>query len=301
MAALVLHALVLFMLNSFSHSLHFSFSQLFLWLMISSKRNLCFHELPGLQTQLQAHFLALQKFFGCMETLSIFVFICNNWLLKICADFGFCCFFQTWIWCTHILCQLFHHCYHEHHCVVSSPLPFSVLFYSCFNILYIYIYMEAFSAFVWVFSFLFSFVFSFYFCIFILLLRVSLDNLFMQIWCGARKRNEAHHLGIQFSLLFHWHHRMFPLSVLICMHAFFCCLFQLSTTIPPTIPARFVASNIKSYFFKLELITKALRFLELLTHCRDLNPLHNVIDQRNYKEKYFKRLIPLGLRYSEVT
>ncbi|KAJ7012722.1 phytochromobilin:ferredoxin oxidoreductase [Populus alba x Populus x berolinensis] len=32
----------------------------------------------------------------------------------------------------------------------------------------------------------------------------------------------------------------------------------------------------------------------------DLNPLHNVIDQRNYKEKYFKRLIPLGLRYSEL-
>jgi hypothetical protein len=30
---------------------------------------------------------------------------------------------------------------------------------------------------------------------------------------------------------------------LICMHAFFCCLFQLSTTIPPTIPARFVAST----------------------------------------------------------
>uniref|UniRef100_A0A6N2MMU3 Uncharacterized protein n=1 Tax=Salix viminalis TaxID=40686 RepID=A0A6N2MMU3_SALVM len=32
----------------------------------------------------------------------------------------------------------------------------------------------------------------------------------------------------------------------------------------------------------------------------DLNPLHDVIDQRNYKEKYFKRLIPLGLRYSEL-
>ncbi|KAG6789423.1 hypothetical protein POTOM_005521 [Populus tomentosa] len=89
---------------------------------------------------------------------------------------------------------------------------------------------------------------------------------------------------------------MLPLSVLICMHAFFCCLFQLSTTIP----ACFAASNLASYFFKLELITEALRFLELLTHCRDLNPLHNVIDQRNYKEKYFKRLIPLGLRYSEL-
>jgi len=141
MAALVLHALVLFMLNSFSHSLHFSFSQLFLWLMISSKRNLCFHELPGLQTQLQAHFLALQKFFGRMETLSIFVFICNNWLLKICADFGFCCFFQTWIWCTHILCQLFHHCYHEHHCVVSSLLFLSLCFSNPVLIFYIYIYI----------------------------------------------------------------------------------------------------------------------------------------------------------------
>ncbi|CAK7331160.1 unnamed protein product [Dovyalis caffra] len=32
----------------------------------------------------------------------------------------------------------------------------------------------------------------------------------------------------------------------------------------------------------------------------DLNPLHNVIDQRGYKEKYFDRLIPLGLKYSEL-
>ncbi|XP_034896581.1 phytochromobilin:ferredoxin oxidoreductase, chloroplastic isoform X2 [Populus alba] len=32
----------------------------------------------------------------------------------------------------------------------------------------------------------------------------------------------------------------------------------------------------------------------------DLNPLHNVIDQRDYKEKYFKRLIPLGLKYSKL-
>ncbi|XP_061958423.1 phytochromobilin:ferredoxin oxidoreductase, chloroplastic-like isoform X1 [Populus nigra] len=32
----------------------------------------------------------------------------------------------------------------------------------------------------------------------------------------------------------------------------------------------------------------------------DLNPLHNVIDQRDYKEKYYKRLIPLGLKYSKL-
>jgi len=98
------------------------------------------------------------------------VFTCNNWLLKICADFGFCCFFQTWIWCTHILCQLFHHCYHEHHCVVSSLLFLSLCFSNPVLIFYIYIYMEAFCASVWVFSFLFSFVFSFYCSEFLLII-----------------------------------------------------------------------------------------------------------------------------------
>ncbi|RYR45235.1 hypothetical protein Ahy_A07g031084 [Arachis hypogaea] len=32
----------------------------------------------------------------------------------------------------------------------------------------------------------------------------------------------------------------------------------------------------------------------------DLNPLHDVINQRHYKEKYFKSLIPLGLKYAEL-
>ncbi|ONI14027.1 hypothetical protein PRUPE_4G258500 [Prunus persica] len=32
----------------------------------------------------------------------------------------------------------------------------------------------------------------------------------------------------------------------------------------------------------------------------DLNPLHDVISQRDYKEKYYKGLIPLGLKYAEL-
>ena len=32
----------------------------------------------------------------------------------------------------------------------------------------------------------------------------------------------------------------------------------------------------------------------------DLNPLHDVISQRNYKEKYYKGLMPLGVKYAEV-
>lgn len=33
----------------------------------------------------------------------------------------------------------------------------------------------------------------------------------------------------------------------------------------------------------------------------DLNPLHDVIGQRDYKEKYYKGLIPLGLKYAEIS
>ncbi|GAU43690.1 hypothetical protein TSUD_254190 [Trifolium subterraneum] len=32
----------------------------------------------------------------------------------------------------------------------------------------------------------------------------------------------------------------------------------------------------------------------------DLNPLHDIINQNDYKEKYFESLIPLGLKYAEV-
>lgn len=32
----------------------------------------------------------------------------------------------------------------------------------------------------------------------------------------------------------------------------------------------------------------------------DLNPLHNVIDRKDYKEKYFQSLLPLGHKYSEL-
>lgn len=32
----------------------------------------------------------------------------------------------------------------------------------------------------------------------------------------------------------------------------------------------------------------------------DLNPLHDIIDQYEYKEKYFKSLIPLGFKYAEL-
>ncbi|KAL3379564.1 hypothetical protein AABB24_000327 [Solanum stoloniferum] len=33
----------------------------------------------------------------------------------------------------------------------------------------------------------------------------------------------------------------------------------------------------------------------------DLNPLHDIMDQEDYKEKYYKDLIPLGLKYSEIS
>ncbi|XP_055818809.1 phytochromobilin:ferredoxin oxidoreductase, chloroplastic isoform X2 [Solanum dulcamara] len=32
----------------------------------------------------------------------------------------------------------------------------------------------------------------------------------------------------------------------------------------------------------------------------DLNPLHDIMDQEDYKDKYYKDLIPLGLKYSEL-
>ncbi|XP_057537337.1 phytochromobilin:ferredoxin oxidoreductase, chloroplastic [Amaranthus tricolor] len=32
----------------------------------------------------------------------------------------------------------------------------------------------------------------------------------------------------------------------------------------------------------------------------DLNPLHNVITNREYKEKYYQSLIPLGIKYAEI-
>ncbi|KAI3700397.1 hypothetical protein L2E82_45023 [Cichorium intybus] len=32
----------------------------------------------------------------------------------------------------------------------------------------------------------------------------------------------------------------------------------------------------------------------------DLNPLHDVINETHYKEKYYKNLIPLGLKYAEI-
>ncbi|XAR60334.1 Phytochromobilin:ferredoxin oxidoreductase [Bertholletia excelsa] len=32
----------------------------------------------------------------------------------------------------------------------------------------------------------------------------------------------------------------------------------------------------------------------------DLNPLHDVISQRDYKDKYYKSLMPLGLKYAEL-
>ncbi|KAG8388958.1 hypothetical protein BUALT_Bualt02G0179400 [Buddleja alternifolia] len=32
----------------------------------------------------------------------------------------------------------------------------------------------------------------------------------------------------------------------------------------------------------------------------DLNPLHDVISQQDYKDKYYKHLIPLGLKYAEL-
>lgn len=34
---------------------------------------------------------------------------------------------------------------------------------------------------------------------------------------------------------------------------------------------------------------------------RDLNPLHDVISNREYKEKYYKSLMPLSIKYAEVS
>ncbi|GMP91330.1 hypothetical protein CsSME_00042076 [Camellia sinensis var. sinensis] len=33
----------------------------------------------------------------------------------------------------------------------------------------------------------------------------------------------------------------------------------------------------------------------------DLNPLHDVISRKDYKEKYYKSLMPLGLKYAEIS
>ncbi|PWA62109.1 phytochromobilin:ferredoxin oxidoreductase, chloroplast / phytochromobilin synthase (HY2) [Artemisia annua] len=36
------------------------------------------------------------------------------------------------------------------------------------------------------------------------------------------------------------------------------------------------------------------------SYYRDLNPLHDVMNETRYKEKYYKSLIPLGLKYTEL-
>lgn len=38
-----------------------------------------------------------------------------------------------------------------------------------------------------------------------------------------------------------------------------------------------------------------------LISIRDLNPLYDVTIQHGYKEKYYKKLMPLSEKYSEVT
>ncbi|KAL8480021.1 hypothetical protein ACS0TY_026815 [Phlomoides rotata] len=40
--------------------------------------------------------------------------------------------------------------------------------------------------------------------------------------------------------------------------------------------------------------------LKAVMGCRDLNPLHDVTNQQDYKKKYYKHLIPLGLKYAEL-
>jgi len=129
----------------------------------------------------------------------LFPSLCNNWPLKIYADFRFCCFCQTWIWCTHILCQLFLHCHHKHHCVVSSLLFLSLCFSKPCFILYMENYL----------CFCLDFCFPVQLPFFILLLWISLGNLYAQIWCGIRKRNEARQwvfgsvVAVAFQSVFH--------------------------------------------------------------------------------------------------
>lgn len=43
------------------------------------------------------------------------------------------------------------------------------------------------------------------------------------------------------------------------------------------------------------------RNLLLISIHRDLNPLHDVISRGDYKERYYKSLMPLGLKYSDVS
>ncbi|XP_011090158.1 phytochromobilin:ferredoxin oxidoreductase, chloroplastic isoform X3 [Sesamum indicum] len=40
--------------------------------------------------------------------------------------------------------------------------------------------------------------------------------------------------------------------------------------------------------------------MQVVNVFRDLNPLHDVISRQDYKEKYYKHLIPLGLKYAEL-
>lgn len=51
----------------------------------------------------------------------------------------------------------------------------------------------------------------------------------------------------------------------------------------------------------LYLILTMSTFLYFLFSIRDLNPLYDVTTQHNYKDKYYKKLMPLSEKYSEVT
>ncbi|XP_020552267.1 phytochromobilin:ferredoxin oxidoreductase, chloroplastic isoform X1 [Sesamum indicum] len=52
--------------------------------------------------------------------------------------------------------------------------------------------------------------------------------------------------------------------------------------------------------FCANFFTTAVMNIIVVNVFRDLNPLHDVISRQDYKEKYYKHLIPLGLKYAEL-
>lgn len=57
------------------------------------------------------------------------------------------------------------------------------------------------------------------------------------------------------------------------------------------------------WFLTFQNFIELLKFLltEPQLICRDLNPLYDVTIQRDYKEKYYMKLMPLGQKYAEVS
>lgn len=97
---------------------------------------------------------------------------------------------------------------------------------------------------------------------------------------------------------------MLPHSGLICIYVFppfsWYYVQHVATRNHPYVS--FGIKQLDVLFLQLEPIAEAIGTWKLtLNHFRDLNPLHDVIDRRDYKEKYYESLMPLGLKYTEVS